>query len=89
MIPTEAVRKIEALPFVTKTTRSAVNGHTLLNVVAQQAENSLPRMIEALSQAGAVVQKITPEETTLEDVFITKTGRTLAEDTRVSYAGSD
>ena len=87
VIPTEAVRKIESLPFVTKTTRSAVNGHTLLNVVTQQVENTLPRMIEALTQAGAVVQKITPEETTLEDVFIAKTGRTLAEDTRVSYAG--
>jgi ABC-type uncharacterized transport system ATPase subunit len=86
VIPSEAVRKIEALPFVTKTTRSAVNGHTLLSVVAQQSENALPRLIEALSQAGAVVQKITPEETTLEDVFIAKTGRTLAEDTRVRHS---
>jgi hypothetical protein len=78
---------VDALPFVSKTSRAAVNGHTQLSVVAADAENALPRLIEALTQAGAVVQKITPEETTLEDVFIAKTGRTLAEDTRVSHAG--
>jgi hypothetical protein len=42
---------------------------------------NLPRLIEALTQAGALIQKIAPEEVTLEDVFIAKTGRTLAEDT--------
>ncbi|MGD2026744.1 MAG: ABC transporter ATP-binding protein [Anaerolineales bacterium] len=89
VIPREAVQSVEALPFVSKTTRSAVNGHTQLNVVTKQAENALPRLIDALSQAGAVVQKISPEETTLEDVFIAKTGRTLAEDTRVSHTGGD
>ena len=89
VIPTEAVRKVESLPFVSKTTRSAVNGHTLLNVVSKQEENSLLRLIETLTQAGAVVQKISPEDTTLEDVFIAKTGRTLAEDTRVSHTGGN
>jgi ABC-2 type transport system ATP-binding protein len=87
VIPSEAVQRVDALPFVSKTSRAAVNGHTQLSVVAADAENALPRLIEALTQAGAVVQKITPEETTLEDVFIAKTGRTLAEDTRVSHAG--
>jgi hypothetical protein len=29
-----------------------------------------------------LIQKLAPEEPTLEDVFIAKTGRTLAEDTR-------
>ena len=45
-------------------------------------ETRLPRLIESLSQSGAVIQRIAPEEITLEDVFIAKTGRTLAEDTR-------
>jgi hypothetical protein len=40
-------------------------------------------MIETLAKSGALIQKIAPEEITLEDVFIAKTGRTLAEDTRV------
>jgi hypothetical protein len=36
-----------------------------------------------LTTHNAIIQKITPEEMTLEDVFIARTGRTLAEDTRV------
>ena len=42
----------------------------------------LPELIGALTRTGALIQKITPQEPTLEDVFIAKTGRTLAEDTR-------
>jgi hypothetical protein len=38
-------------------------------------------LIETLSNEGAVIQRIMPEDVTLEDVFIAKTGRTLAEDT--------
>jgi len=30
------------------------------------------------------MQRISPEEMTLEDVFIARTGRTLADDTRVN-----
>jgi hypothetical protein len=41
-------------------------------------------MIEALTANGALVQNIAPEEVTLEDVFVAKTGRSLAEDTRVN-----
>ncbi len=88
VIPSQAVKAVEELPFVRQATRSAQNGSTVLNVVAVQHENALPRLIEALGQGGAVIQKITPHETTLEDVFIAKTGRTLAEDTRLSHNGS-
>ena len=42
-----------------------------------------PRLIESLTSNSAVLQKIAPEEVTLEDVFIARTGRTLAQDTRV------
>ena len=85
VIPSQAVRAVESLPFVIKTTRAALNGNTQLSVVAHEADNALPLLIESLNGAGAVIQKITPEETTLEDVFIAKTGRTLAEDTRVTH----
>jgi ABC-type uncharacterized transport system ATPase subunit len=43
----------------------------------------LPQIIETLTRHGATIQRIAPEEPTLEDVFIARTGRTLAEDTRV------
>jgi hypothetical protein len=42
----------------------------------------LPVLIQTLVAHNAVMQRITPEESTLEDVFIARTGRTLAEDTR-------
>jgi hypothetical protein len=43
----------------------------------------LPKLIEALTENGALLQQIEPEQVTLEDVFVARTGRTLSEDTRV------
>jgi ABC-2 type transport system ATP-binding protein len=43
----------------------------------------LPKLIEALTENGALIQQIEPEQVTLEDVFVARTGRTLSEDTRV------
>ncbi len=83
VIPTQASRAVEGLPGVSRVALSAVNGHSQLTVVATDQRALLPKMIEALTANGAVVQKIAPEEVTLEDVFIARTGRTLAEDTRV------
>jgi hypothetical protein len=71
---------------VARANLAAVNGHTELTVAAPPAEGAdhlLPRLIETLAAHRAVIQKIVPEETTLEDVFIARTGRTLADDTRV------
>jgi len=83
VISSQASRAVEGLPGVTRAARSAVDGHTQLTVVVQDQRALLPRLIETLTAHDAVVQKITPEEVTLEDVFIARTGRTLAEDTRV------
>jgi Holliday junction resolvasome RuvABC endonuclease subunit len=69
---------------VVRATRTAQNGGALLTVVTASDLEILPQLIEALTHSGAVIRKITPEELTLEDVFIAKTGRTLAEDTRIS-----
>ncbi len=82
VIPSEAVTAINDLSIVRKATRSAMNGASQLTVVSSNGGNTLPRLIEVLSKSGAIIQKIIPEDVTLEDVFIAKTGRTLAEDTR-------
>ncbi|HUF38276.1 MAG TPA: ABC transporter ATP-binding protein [Anaerolineales bacterium] len=76
-----AVEAVRSLPMVTHTTMSAVDGLNQLTVMSSNGQDTLPRLIEALSREGAVIQRIIPEEVTLEDVFIAKTGRTLAEDT--------
>ena len=74
---------VQELPGVKQAVTAAINGHSQLTVVAQDQAATLPRVIETLAAYKAVMQKITPEEVTLEDVFIARTGRTLADDTRV------
>jgi ABC-2 type transport system ATP-binding protein len=83
VIPAQAGRAVGALPGVTRAVTAAINGHTQLTVMAHDQRGLLPRLIETLTAHDAVVQKIVPEEVTLEDVFIARTGRTLADDTRV------
>ncbi len=82
VIPTSAAEAIRALPQVQKATLKAADGASELTIVSANGNNTLPRLIETLAATGAIIQKITPQDTTLEDVFIAKTGRTLAEDTR-------
>lgn len=83
IIPDQASNAVTGLQGISKTAVTAVNGHTQLTVMTPNQTAVLPQLISTLSHHGAVLQKITPEEVTLEDVFITHTGRTLAEDTRV------
>jgi ABC-2 type transport system ATP-binding protein len=68
---------------VSKAALASVNGHNQLTVVTHDSQHLLPRLIETLSAHKSILRKITPEEITLEDVFIAHTGRTLAEDTTV------
>jgi ABC-2 type transport system ATP-binding protein len=82
VLPSRAVAAVKGLPHVLQATRSSSNGAETLTVVSQGDHEDLPLLIETLSRSGALIQKIVPEEITLEDVFIAKTGRTLAEDTR-------
>jgi ABC-2 type transport system ATP-binding protein len=83
VIPSRAADAVRSIPSVVRATRTAQDGGALLTVVTASGREILPQLIEVLTRSGAVIQKITPEELTLEDVFITKTGRTLAEDTRL------
>lgn len=82
VISSRAEEAVRLLPFVLQATRTAKDGSTLLTVVSARGRENLPVLIETLTQGGALIQKLMPEEPTLEDVFIAKTGRTLAEDTR-------
>jgi len=82
IIPEVAVVAVQALPNVLRVTRKAQNGGNQLTVVTRDGRESLSQIIAVLTEAGASLQKIAPEEANLEDVFIAKTGRTLAEDTR-------
>ncbi len=87
VISARASRAVEQLPGVVRAATAAVDGRTQLTVMVHDSAALLPRLIETLTAHAAVMQKITPEEVTLEDVFIALTGRTLAEDTRASGVG--
>ncbi len=82
VISSQAVGAVRQLPGVLQATASAQDGGTEICVVAESGHVILPRLIETLTLHKAVIRKIVPEEITLEDVFIAKTGRTLADDTR-------
>ncbi len=83
VISARASQAVEQLPGVVRAATAAINGLQQLTVVTNDQETVLPRLIETLTAHHAVMQKIAPEEVTLEDVFIARTGRTLAEDTQV------
>ena len=83
VISEKAAQAVAALPGVNQAVTAAVNSHTQLTVMADDLSATLPRLIETLAAHQAVMRNITPEEVTLEDVFIARTGRTLADDTRV------
>jgi ABC-2 type transport system ATP-binding protein len=83
VIPAKACRAVEGLPGVRQVGVVRTDGTTRLTVVSADERGLLPRLIETLLAHEAVVQHLAPEEVTLEDVFVAKTGRTLAEDTRV------
>ena len=86
IISSRSAEAVRSLPGILRATRDSLDSKEMLTVVSASGKESLPQIIEALTRSGAVIQKIIPEEMTLEDVFIAKTGRTLAEDTRQANA---
>ncbi len=83
VIPDAAYRAVRAVEGVASAAISNKNGMQELTVVSPNPRAMLANLIRALLENGAVVEHIAPTEVTLEDVFIAKTGRTLAEDTRL------
>ena len=86
ILPSKSAEAVQGLPGILCVSKDVLDGKELLTIVSASSRESLPQIIEALTRSGAVIQKIVPEEMTLEDVFIAKTGRTLAEDTRQANA---
>jgi len=83
VISAQAESSLRKIPEVLQTSRSSQDGKALLTVVSAAGQSNLPRLIETLTGQGAILQKITTQEPTLEDVFVAKTGRTLAQDTSI------
>ena len=84
VISSAAESALRRLPEVLQVSRSQENGATTLTVVTAAGQSILATMIDTLTHHGALLNKVTSQEPTLEDVFIARTGRTLAQDTRVT-----
>jgi len=83
VFPPAALRAVEALQGVTNVAaKTESGGRTNLSVIVKGGGSLLPLIIESLMKNGSSILHVRPKETTLEDVFIAKTGRTLDVDTR-------
>ncbi len=83
VLPATAIEKLRAIPGIRNVAvQGETNGRTKLSVLCDNSRLLLPRIIEAVTGNGASLEYIKPQEVTLEDVFIAKTGRSLAVDTR-------
>ena len=88
-VPEEARLAVASLPGVISATilvKRVNNGSTgekpYLSIVCNDSKQSLPDIITTLSTKGAIIRNIDKQETTLEDVFVNITGRSLMDDTR-------
>ena len=83
VFPAPTVDKLRAIRGVRNVVvQGESNGRSTVAVLCDNSRLLLPRIIEAVSGNGASLEYIKPKEVTLEDVFIAKTGRSLAVDTR-------
>ncbi|MFQ6059623.1 MAG: ABC transporter ATP-binding protein, partial [Anaerolineae bacterium] len=83
VIPNVAYEAVRALSGVRETALTCEDGLAKLIVVSPHPRHLLPELIRALFDHGAIIEDIAPAQVTLEDVFVARTGRTLAEDTTV------
>jgi ABC-2 type transport system ATP-binding protein len=83
VIPAAAYAAIKGLEHVKEAALAASDGHAELRVVTPHPRRLLPELIRTLYSSGSVIEDISPAQVTLEDVFVTLTGRTLDEDTAV------
>ena len=88
-IPEKTIQILQDLPGIISAnilTKRVNNGSTeekpYLNVVCRDSHQALPEIITTLNNHGAIIRNIDKKETTLEDVFVNITGRSLMEDTR-------
>lgn len=81
-----AVEKIQQIPGVLNAALSKLNGTeatATLVVVCDNPRAILPNVINTVITTGSSIAFLQTKDVTLEDVFLSKTGRTLAEDTTI------
>jgi ABC-2 type transport system ATP-binding protein len=88
IIPKKAVEELEEIHGVKKAViKNEHEGKTYLGILCENSRKILPKIIEVLTKSEAELEYIHPQDVTLEDVFIAKTGRALSVDTREVVKG--
>ena len=82
IIPQKAMESLRSLEAVEKLAVEEKGGKEHLRIITENTRSALPEIIKVLMESGASIEYVSPEEPTLEDVFVKLTGRTLSEDTR-------
>jgi len=66
---------------VKKTNNGSSKEIPYLNITCENSHQILPDIITTLTTNGAIIRNIDKKESTLEDVFVNITGRSLMDDT--------
>jgi len=75
--PTSAITALRGLPYVLEISQDSDGAIT---IATADGAHATPQMIERLEQAGAKIQAMSIEQISLEDVFLSFTGRHLREE---------
>ncbi|MHA2154014.1 MAG: ABC transporter ATP-binding protein [Candidatus Hodarchaeales archaeon] len=87
-IPEKAQTALKLTPGVMSTqilvkqmNNGSIEKRPYLNITCENSHQNLPEIISTLTTNGAIIRNIDKKETTLEDVFVNITGRSLMDDT--------
>ncbi len=83
----EKVKEIESVKEAFIKAHPELSSLTILEIRTNFGSTALPKILQLLSKVGAVISKVQTSEPTLEDVFISFTGRSLDVDTRSPLNG--
>lgn len=82
VIPEGIIQKLKDIPGVTEAAIVEERaGMSKLSVISDNTRKMLPKIMEVLVENDVQIEYIKPQDVTLEDVFIAKTGRALSVDT--------
>ena len=90
-IPDQAYSSLHTLPgvltaqmLVKKSNNGSSQDKPYLSITCEDSRHTLPEIIASLTTNGAIIRNIDKKDSTLEDVFVNITGRSLMDDTRQS-----
>ena len=79
-LPTQALEALKNSKFALEVKKH----ENILTVLVKSGAEAVPRIVEMVDKNGGKIRTITLREPTLDDVFLSYTGRSIREDTAVS-----